>query len=384
MADQQMFKSFFLAGFECMAGYNRHGHWVDMVSATHHLRYADADYRRLREVGIHGVRDGIRWPVVDTGSGFDFSSVEPLVRAARRHGVDVVWDLCHFGLPPGLDPLSGEFAERFAAYCAACARYLKDRMDGPLWFTPLNEPSYFSWAAGQVGHFAPHTVGCQREFKVALVRAAIRGIDAIRAVAPDARFMNTDPIINLVPGDDEPSSVAHARHVNECEVFESWDMLSGRTRPELGGSPGHLDVIGVNYFWNSQWELGTEDCWLDDDDPRRLTLAALVHKVWTRYGTDIVISETSHWGEHRARWIGELAREAQCLIESGVPLRGVCLYPIIGMFDWHMPQRWLPMGLWDCDPARRMRRVIDRPMLKALAVAQERIGQAAPAVARRH
>jgi hypothetical protein len=54
------------------------------------------------------------------------------------------------------------------------------------------------------------------------------------------------------------------------------------------------------------------------------------------------------------------------------------------MFDWHMPQRWLPMGLWDCDPARRMRRVIDRPMLKALAVAQERIGQAAPAVSRRH
>ncbi|TFW35377.1 family 1 glycosylhydrolase [Massilia horti] len=379
-----MFRSFFLGGFECMAGYNRDGDWVDMVQATSHLKYVDADYRRLCEVGIHAVRDGIRWPVVDRGKGgFDFSSVEPMARAARRHGVDVVWDLCHFGLPRGLDPLSEGFAERFSDYCAACARYLRNRSDGPLWFTPMNEPSYFSWAAGQAGRFAPHVVGCHEEFKVAFVRAAICGIDAIRAEAPDARFLNTDPILNLAPCADDPASEEAARHVNECGVFESWDMLCGRARPELGGSPDHLDVIGINYFWNSQWEIGADDTWLADDDPRRLPLRELVLRVWRRFGTDIVISETAHWGENRAGWMRELADEVAFLLEAGVPLRGVCIYPIIGMFDWHAPGRWMPMGLWDLDPARRMRRVIDRPMLRALTSAQERVGQALDGAAAR-
>lgn len=82
------------------------------------------------------MRDGIRWPLVDKGRGFfDFSSVEPLVRAARKYRIEVVWDLFHFGYPAGLDLLSPAFAHRFAEYCAACARYLRDRLRGTLWFT---------------------------------------------------------------------------------------------------------------------------------------------------------------------------------------------------------------------------------------------------------
>lgn len=327
-----LFSSYVLGEFECTTGSNREGDWIDLIDETRHLRRADADYRRLCEVGIRAVRDGIRWPLVDKGRGFyDFSSVEPLVRAARRYRVDVVWDLFHFGYPAGLDLMSAAFPARVAAYCAACARYLRDRLQGTLWFTPVNEPSYFSWVAGEVGRFAPRDGACE--------------------------------------------SLRAARLFNDVQVFESWDMLCGRSRPELGGSRAHLDVVGINYYWNSQSELGREGEWLDDSDRRRVPLRDLIRSVHERYGGSLVISETSHWGAHRARWLAELAEEVASVQGAGVPVEGICVYPVIGMFDWHRPRRWMPMGLWDCDSARGMRRLVHQPTLDALAGMQERLSQ---------
>jgi hypothetical protein len=61
--------------------------------------------------------------VVDRGGGrFDFSSVAPLVAAARKNDIDVVWDLFHYGYPSDVDWLSEDFIDRFADYCAACGR----------------------------------------------------------------------------------------------------------------------------------------------------------------------------------------------------------------------------------------------------------------------
>jgi hypothetical protein len=369
-----MFKSFFLGGFECATGYNREGEWIDLILDTWHHKHADEDYRRLREVEIYAARDAIRWPLIDRGNGrYDFSSVEPIVRAAKTHDIDVIWDLFHYGYPDGVDLLSDAFPERFAAYCAACARYLRDRAAGTLWFTPVNEPSYFSWAAGQAAHFAPYLKGRGYDLKVALVRAAIRGIDAIREVVPDARFLHADPLCRVVPPDNLPESLQAARDFNERAVFESWDMLCGRVRPDLGGSRAHLDVIGVNYYWNCQWVHGEEGTWLHDDDPRRAHLRDLVREVWSRYGGDIFISETSHWGDHRADWLLQLAEDIEFLLDADVPLRGVCLYPIIGMQDWHAPRRWMPMGLWDLDCSDGMCRVIYEPMLDALLQVQKRL-----------
>jgi Glycosyl hydrolase family 1 len=369
-----VFKSFFHAGFECTTGHNRDGEWIDLVEDTWHHHHIDEDYRRLRSVGIAVVRDAIRWPLVDLGGQrFDFSTVRPLVEAAQRHDIEVVWDLFHYGYPENLDLLSDEFPSRFAEYCAACARYLRRQPGGAIWFTPVNEPSYLAWAGGEVAHFRPYLRNRSYDLKVALVRAAIRGIDAIRAELPEARFVHADPLCRVVACDELPRSLEAARRFNEEWVFESWDMLSGKLLPELGGSASHLDVVGINYYWNCQWVHGEQGTWLGPDDPRRLPLAELVRKVWERYGSEIVISETSHWGEHRAAWVEELSGEVDAMLRGGLPLRGVCLYPIIGMLDWHSPRRWMPMGLWDIDAAGDMGRVLHKPMLEALRRAQRRV-----------
>jgi hypothetical protein len=362
-----MFRSFFLAGFECATGYNMHGEWIDQIAATEHDLHVDADYGRLADVGIRGVREAIRWPLVDRVGSYDFSSVDPFVRAARDHGFDVIWDLFHYGYPSDLDPFSERFAQRFAEYCGAAARYVVDRMDGRCYFTPINEPSYLAWAAGEVGRFAPHAHGRAADLKMSLARAAIRGIDAIRAVCPDARIVNVDPICRVVVAGDASNDVERARRFNEEHVFEFWDMVIGRVKPELGGSPRHLDIVGLNYYWTNQWQLGLEGVPLADDDPRRVPLAELVKKAWRRYGCEIVITETSALGEARAPWVHELSTMAEKLLAEGVPLGGICLYPILGMPEWHARETWTRMGLWDLQREQNvLRRKACAPMMDAL------------------
>jgi hypothetical protein len=368
-----MFRSFYLGGFECATGYNMHGEWIDQIAATEHDLHCDADYARLEEVGIHAVREAIRWPLVDRNGGYDFTSVEPFIEAARRHDFDVIWDLFHYGYPDDLDLFSDQFAERFAAYCEAAAAFVRERSAGACFFTPINEPSYFAWAGGEVGRFAPHARGRGFELKKALAHAAIRGIDAIRRACPSARIVNIDPICRVVPGDDAPASVEHARRFNEEWVYEFWDMVSGRMLPELGGSPERLDIVGLNYYWTNQWELGREGAPLADDDPRRVPLADLVRTAWQRYGTDVVITETSALGTARAPWVHELSTMAEQLLEEGAALRGICLYPILSMPEWHARDEWARMGLWDLEKEQdTLERKACVPMLDALAHAQRR------------
>jgi hypothetical protein len=366
-----MFRSFHLAGFECATGINRHGQWFDQVAATQHDRHLDEDYRRLVAVGIQAVREGVRWPLVDRRGSHDLGSVTPLLAAARAHGIEVIWDLFHYGYPADLDPLHPVFSDRFASYCAAVARHVREHSDGPWYFTPINEPSYFSWAAGEAGRFAPHLHGQGGRLKVALVRAAIHGIHAIRAACPGARIVNVDPLCRVVPPPGREDLAAGARHFNQFAVYEAWDMLAGRLLPELGGSRELLDIIGINYYASSQWEIGREEVPLAPSDPRRAPLRQLVDEVWQRYGGDLLLTETSHHGDQRGPWVERIMEEVAALHLAGVPLAGVCWYPVLGMPEWHARERWVRMGLWDLQRrGDRLERVPCQAMIAALRRAQ--------------
>jgi hypothetical protein len=231
----------------------------------------------------------------------------------------------------------------------------------------VNEPSYYSWAAGEAGLFAPHVKGRGGELKLQLARAAIEGVNAIRAACPDARIVNADPFCRVVAPADRPDLEPRARHFNEIAVFESWDMVSGRLLPELGGSPDHLDIAGINYYWTNQWELDREGVPLDPHDPRAWPLREAIQYVSDRYGREILITETAHRDEMRPTWMRELATECEAALEAGIPLRGACLYPILGMPEWHAQEEWTRMGLWDChlEEGKLHRRECE-PMMEAL------------------
>jgi hypothetical protein len=50
-----------------------------------------------------------------------------------------------------------------------------------------------------------------------------------------------------------------------------------------------------------------------------------------------------------------------------VCLHGICLYPILGMPEWHEPDVSVQMGVWDLEPDEEgMRRVPAEEMVQAL------------------
>ena len=65
---------------------------------------------------------------------------------------------------------------------------------------------------------------------------------------------------------------------------------------------------------------------------------------------------------------------AEQLLDERVPLRGICLYPILGMPEWHARDQWTRMGLWDLE---REQDVLERracqPMVDALHFANGRV-----------
>jgi hypothetical protein len=273
-----------------------------------------------------------------------------------------------------VDLFSDQFPARFADYCYAAARHVAARTDGVCYFTPINEPSYLAWAGGEVGLFSPHAMGRGWELKVCLARAAIQAIDAIRAACPGARIINVDPLCRILAPEAREDLKLEANYFNSSVVFQCFDMLSGRLMPELGGSPEHLDIVGVNYYWTNQWYAERPGVPVYSEDPDCLPLRRLLRQVWERYGAEIVITETSHVGDTRPAWVREVAVEAEALLDEGIPLGGICLYPILGMPEWHARQEWTQMGLWDLElRGGALERVIYAPMLDALRDAQQRL-----------
>ena len=236
------FASFFLAGFECSTHRRVDGRRLDVIAGTQHDRFALADYARCRDLGLLTVRDGIRWHLIEPRAGrYDFSSVLPQLLAARQTGIQVIWDLFHYGWPDDLDFFAPAFVTRFAVLARAFTRLVIEETGRAPAVVPVNEISFVAWGAGEQGFLNPFALGRSGEIKAQLVRASIAAIESVWEVAPEARIVHTDPLINIIPDPEKPGEHEAARQAHLAQ-FESLDMLTGYRRPELGGRPRYLDI----------------------------------------------------------------------------------------------------------------------------------------------
>ena len=114
-------------------------------------------------------------------------------------------------------------------------------------------------------------------------------------------------------------------------------MLMGRREPALGGDGSCVDVVGLNFYHDNQWEYpsGRKLAWhVAPRDARWRPLHGLLQEVFERYRRPLYLTETSHVGDGRAAWLRELSDEVHVAIEGGVPILGVCLYPIVDRCGW--------------------------------------------------
>ncbi len=363
-----------MGGFECSTHRTEDGRRLDLVASTGHDRFAEQDYERLRSVGIRVAREGLRWHLIEREPGkLDFASVRPMVRAALANEVQVVWDLCHYGWPDWLDIWSAEFVRSFARLARGFVRWVLEESDEPVFVTPVNEISFFSWAAGHEGIFFPHAEGRGAELKSQLVRAAIAAIDAVREEDPRARILHTDPVINVTAHPGRPQDAAAAEAYRRAQ-FEAMDMLAGRARPELGGGPAYVDLIGLNYYHDNQWRYRTGRK-IPRGHADYQPLSVLLGEWARRYERPMILAETGIEGGARAEWLRWVASEIARALSEGTDVRGICLYPIVNHPGW-TNDRHCYNGLWDYADDQG-NRVLYEPLAKELRRAQKVIGQTA-------
>ncbi len=345
-----LFRSFYMGGFECSTHRLRSGKRLDVIAATHHDTHVRADYARLQAQGIYTARSGLRWHLIEPRPyQYDFASIRPMLEAARDLNMQIIWDMLHYGYPDDLDPFTPEFVRRFAGMARAFARVYRETTDQVAFLCPVNEISFHAWGGGDVGYLNPFATERGFELKMQLARAAIEATEAVWESLPQARIVHVDPVIHIAHHPEHPEDFDDAEG-HRLAQFQGWDLIAGRIAPQIGGNLKYLDILGLNYYSNNQW-FHNEGGMIPLGSPYYRPFRDLAREVFIRYGRPLFIAETGAEDGLRPRWLRYMAGEARALLQEGIPLEGLCLYPILNHPGWD-DERHCHNGLWDyCDDA---------------------------------
>jgi hypothetical protein len=86
--------------------------------------------------------------------------------------------------------------------------------------------------------------------------------------------------------------------------------------------------------------------------------------VYERYHRPVFIAETGSENRLRAGWLRYVCTETQAAIADGIPVHGMCLYPILNHPGW-VDNRHCQNALWDY-PDDKGRRKIYLPLAREL------------------
>ncbi len=176
-------------------------------------------------------------------------------------------------------------------------------------YCPVNEVSFFAWGGGDVAYLNPFARGRGHELKVQLARTAIAAMDAIWAVDPRARFVHADPVINVITHPERPHELRARRRPPAGAV----PGLGHDRGPQPGRSsaarPKHLDIVGVNYYFNNQWIHGSGP--IDVGHRALPPFRYLLAETYARYGRPIYVAETGIEAERRPSWLAHIGAEVR-------------------------------------------------------------------------
>jgi beta-glucosidase/6-phospho-beta-glucosidase/beta-galactosidase len=325
------FDSFFQAGFECSSHRRRDGVRLDLLRATAHDKHALRDYRQCRELGFGTLRDGLRWHLIEKAPGkYDWSSWLPMLEAAEEAGVQVIWDLFHYGSPDCIDMAAPDFADRFADFALAALELRQSVTGRPPVVCPLNEINFISWAVDE-GYFPRVGPGQRGWFKRQLVKTAVAASRAIKRQSPEATIVWAEPLIHVAPHDQRRDTLRAAER-NRSGMFEAYDWIMGKAEPELGGDPSFVDVVGLNYYPHNQWYWKGPTIPMGHHAYR--PLADMLLEIAERYGKPLFLSETGAEGSGKPSWLHYVCSEVRDAMGRGADVRGICWYPITAYPGW--------------------------------------------------
>ena len=350
------------------------GNRIDqMAKSSHYSRYAE-DFGLVREMGIDALRYGPAYYRTHSGPDqFDWSSADDPMQMLREMKIEVIADLCHFGVPDWLggfqDPA---FPVLFAEYARAFAR----RYPWVRFYTPVNEIFICASFSALRGYWN-ECLSSEQAFVMAmrnLCMAHELAVDAILAERPDAIIVQSESIEHFHAAGRNAQTRADRENAFK---YLSLDLTLGHDLP--AGMAGFLNENGVSSndlsFFRERRAFGQR--WLGMDyyptceheiasSGRTVTkwkghgFFSLAKSYYDRYRIPLFHCETNRVNRFAVDWLGSQWNDVLALRTAGIPVRGFTWYSLTDQIDWQHGLRierddLHSVGLFDLD--RRIRPV---------------------------
>jgi dTDP-4-dehydrorhamnose reductase len=357
-------------GLECTINRVADAYFSQIDRNGHAGRHCDI--ARFASLGITAIRYPILWERTAPHGlqSADWRWPDERLIALRETGIVPIAGLVHHGSGPAHTSLAHpSFATGLAEYAGAVAQRYPWLTD----YTPVNEPLTTARFSGLYGLWYPHGRSDDAFLRALLVqcRATVLAMQAIRAVNPQARLIQTDDL-----GKSYGTAPMHKlRDFYNARRWLAWDLLCGRVGPDYhlwpyltstGIAPADIlwfrdhpcppDLIGVNYYVTSERWLdhrperyppqfrGMADgkpC-ADIETARVLAtptagIGPLLQEIWDRYGIPLAITE-AHIDANREdqlRWLQEIWTASELARSHGIDVRAVTVWALLGAFDWN-------------------------------------------------
>lgn len=344
----------------------------NQFAETGHL-HSPGDLTEVAALGLTALRYPVSWEGVapDRPGACDWRFPDARLGQLRELGIAPIAGLLHHGSGPAYtnlaDPHFPELLADFASRVAARYPWLD-------MYTPVNEPLTTARFSGLYGHWYPHgrDLACFLRCLVNECLGTVLAMRQIRRHNPAARLVQTEDLGKVF---GTPALGPQTAYENERRWL-SLDLLCGRVNRDhpwhaillshgitaaelalLGGGEGRPDIIGINYYATSERYLDEDlarypACFHGGNGHQRyadvealrcdlpeaeLGIRPRLGEAWERYGVPLAITEVHHGStrEEQLRWLAEVWEDAQALRQSGVDLRAVTAWSLLGALDWN-------------------------------------------------
>jgi beta-glucosidase/6-phospho-beta-glucosidase/beta-galactosidase len=353
------------------------GRRVDEFAKCRHYDRWREDFDCVEETGVHWLRYGPNlFSTYMAADRFDWSFADETLGDLRRRGINVIADLCHFGVPDWIgDFQNPDFPELFGAY----ARTFAERYPWVQLFTPINEMYICAKFSALLGWWNEQ-LKTDRAFVTALkhiVEANILAMVEILKIRPDAIFVQSESSEHyhpVGPAATDNSDFHNAHRYLSLDlnygrpvsaVIYQYLMDNGLSRKayDLFAAAGKLRrrcILGNDYY-------PTSEQWVFEDGRVEgagevLGYSDITRQYFTRYGIPVMHTETNMAegprGDEAVNWLRKEWANVVRVRDAGVPIVGFTWYSITDQVDWDTclvgdNGTVNPLGLYDLDRAIR-------------------------------
>ncbi len=328
---------------------------VDQYAASGHLEQLDRDLADVADLDIGVWRYGMPWRLTEPAPGtYDWTLWDRALESCRRHGLEPVIDLCHFGLPDHYQGFCDPgWVDGFVRYVESfLARYPE-----PRWFTPVNEPGITAMFSALLGMWNDRRAS-EDDYFTALGHIALANLEALALIRSDRDgwWIGSEGFGCELADPEDEAGVRAATDARDLQQAV-WDLHLGvaprgiasrltdviaepvqeRISALVGVVPPDRIVAGHDIYPVSVAAHGTRAL-------RPLAIADRVEAYeaaatdwYERYRIPFWVSETSNLGlpvDQGSEWLDALTSSLSVLNDRGLPVRGLCWYSRGDQYDW--------------------------------------------------